>query len=340
MRPLILLACCLALLTAAAAESAPLTPVVDDAGVLRNVSSFADAPELPESEPLRLRLAVRNPYDRAVQVKLIDKTCTCLELDVASRFLLPDETTSLSAVVDNRNRSGDVRMGVTLYLSEPEFAPIEVELLWRVRPHIAVDAVPPGADPAVRPDAAWRDVYRYVANERPDEPNRLRKRIRLSCGAGEAPAEGLRVTAIDYPGSVWAFGQQTQADGSVLITGRAAGTTLPVGEFDEQVLVRTNHPQKSEIRLSFLTVINPTAGAEPIDPATTRVEPAAATPQPTPAPVPTATPAPASASPAPTAPPAPPTARPARTSPTTVLIWCGLSVVALVVLALLRRRRR
>ena len=56
-----------------------------------------------------------------------------------------------------------------------------------------------------------------MAKARPDELNRLRKRIRLSCPEGELPTGGLRVTGIDYPGTLWSFAPTTQSDGSILI---------------------------------------------------------------------------------------------------------------------------
>ena len=213
---------CFLVALAGAAETVPIAPVVDADGTLRNAATFAAGPELAESEPLHLALTVRNPHDRAVQLKLLDKTCTCLGLELQPRFLLPGASGTLAVTVENLRRSGDQRMGVTIYWTDPELAPVELELLWRVRPHVAVDVIKPGADPQRRPDAAWRDISRLTAHERPDEPQRLRKRIRLSCGDGETPADGLRIDGIDYAGRIWAFSHEAQRQPAL----RRAGVTV------------------------------------------------------------------------------------------------------------------
>jgi hypothetical protein len=234
----------------------------------RNVVDATQAPVLREVEPFIARIPVRNPHDRAVKVKLLDPTCTCATLEIAERFLLPHATTTLTIAVDNRNRSGAVRVGVSIYLTDPDLEGIEVEALWQVRASVQVDGLAPDADPARRPeDKAWHDIYRYITKVRPDEPNRLRKRIRLSCPAEELPPGGLVVEGIDYPGTIWRFTPTTQADGSILVTATALGgdAELPVGQHNEKVVVRTNHPDKRRIELEFLTYVGKDAGGKVID---------------------------------------------------------------------------
>ena len=124
-------------------------------------------------------------------------------------------------------------------------------------------------DPLKRPeDSAWRDVYRYVSKVRPDELNRLRKRIRVSSPAEETPPGGLKIEGIDYAGTLWAFAPVTQADGSILITATARNpeTEFRVADYDEPVIVRTNHPDKSRIELRFQTAVSRDAGTRAIDP--------------------------------------------------------------------------
>ena len=124
-------------------------------------------------------------------------------------------------------------------------------------------------DPLVRPaDRSWQDVYRYVSKERPDELNRLKKRIRLSCPEGEAPTGGLHITGIDYRGTLWAFAHTTQPDGSILITASARDQNAPPadGTYDETATVHTNHPDKSAIPLRFIVIIDKKAGALMTDP--------------------------------------------------------------------------
>lgn len=236
----------------------------------RNVEDPSKAPVLREIEPFVAGITVRNPYDRAVKIKLLDPTCKCATLDIAERFLLPKATTTLHIAVDNHNRSGPVRIGVSIYLTDPDLESIEVEALWQVRACVQVDVIGPGMDPTKRPeDRAWHDIYRYVTKVRPDEPNRLRKRLRLSCPPEELPAGGLQVLGIDYAGTLWRFTPTTQADGSILISATAQGgddATLASGEFKEKVVVRTNHPDKATIDLEFNTLVAKDAGQQVVDP--------------------------------------------------------------------------
>jgi hypothetical protein len=236
----------------------------------RNVADPAQAPVLREVEPFLARITVRNPHDRAVKIKLLDPTCKCATLDITDRFLLPKATTTLTVAVDNLNRSGTVRVGVSLYLTDPDLEAIEVEAFWQVRPCVQVDAIGAGMDPLKRPeDRAWHDIYRYVTKVRPDEPNRLRKRLRVSSPEGEVPEGGLKILGIDYPGTLWRFTPTAQADGSFLITATAQGgedATLPLGEYLEKVVVRTNHPAKPTFTLEFNTLVSKDAGQQAVDP--------------------------------------------------------------------------
>jgi hypothetical protein len=235
-----------------------------------NVADAEHAPLLRESEPFIATVAVRNPYDRAAKVKLLDPSCSCATLEISSTFILPHQTADLHIAVLNHDRSGPQHIGVTVFLTDPEFEAIEVNTYWTVRAAVQVDALPPSADPLARPaDKAWQDVYQYVAKARPDELNRLRKRIRLSCPPEELPAGGLKVLAIDYAGSLWRFAPTAQADGSILIlaTARDPAATAPEGELSEKVVVHTNHADKPAITLTFLSDITKDAGTTSRDPA-------------------------------------------------------------------------
>jgi hypothetical protein len=233
-----------------------------------NVASPEEAPEVRENQPFKTVISVLNPNDRAVRKKLVDSSCTCTKLDLKDDFLLPHGRTTLDVEISNKNRSGPQAVHVSVFLSDPEFQPIEIDIWWKVRAAVQVDAIGPRADPLERPaDKAWQDIYRYVANERPDELNRLRKRVRLSCPEGEVPADGLKVLGIDYPGTLWKFTPVPQANGSVLIVASARDESAPVeGEFDEKVVVRTNHPDKPEIELKFTAILSKDAGRRAIDP--------------------------------------------------------------------------
>jgi hypothetical protein len=235
-----------------------------------NVASLEAAPLLRESEPFRVTLTVANPHDRAVRVERLDTSCACGKLKLGSEFLLPYGRTTLEVEVDDRMRSGDQEVRVTAFLTDPELEPIEIVLRWKVRPAVSVDAIPPGQPPPAtgRPEAAWRDVYRYVASERPDEPQRLKKRILLACPPEETPAEGFKVLAIEYAGSLWAFDLRPLGDGRWLIvaTARDREKPMPVGRTDEAVTVRTNHPDKAAIALRFQAWIDQKAGTEQADP--------------------------------------------------------------------------
>jgi hypothetical protein len=159
-----------------------------------NVAGPEQAPTVPEIQPFKTAISVLNGNDRAVRIKLVDSTCTCTTLELRDHFLLPGARTTLDVEVPSRNRSGPQAVRVSLFLSDPELEPIEVNVWWSVRASVQVDAVPPASDPLERPaDRQWQDIYRYLATTRWDEPQTLRKRIRLSCPEGESPEGGLKV---------------------------------------------------------------------------------------------------------------------------------------------------
>ena len=98
----------------------------------RNVADASQAPILRENQPFIAQITVRNPHDRAVKVKILDPTCSCATLEIADKFLLPHGTTTLNMAVDNHNRSGPLRVGVSIYLTDVELEAIEVETFWQV----------------------------------------------------------------------------------------------------------------------------------------------------------------------------------------------------------------
>ncbi|MEK7415864.1 MAG: DUF1573 domain-containing protein [Planctomycetota bacterium] len=236
-----------------------------------NVASEELAPVIPEGKLFHAVITVKNPHDRAIKISKIDSTCTCAKLEIASKFLIPGETTTLAVDVETNRRSGPQHVQITLYVSDFELEPIEVMSWWNVRPAVTVDAIERGKSPLERPaDNGWRDIYRYVSHERPDEAPRLTKRIRLSSPPEDSPQGGLRVEGIDYTGKLWTFTSADQGNGSILITATATARDekglLPQGAFVETVTVRTNHPNKLKIELHFEATIDYDAGRAAKDP--------------------------------------------------------------------------
>ncbi len=224
-------------------------------------------PVLDENQPYRTQVTVRNPYDRAVRIERLDSTCTCTHLKADRTLILPGDSATLSVEIDNNGKSGHQLVTTSVYLSDPEFEPIDVALAWTVRGAVTVDALPPRADPRERPeDRAWRDIARFLAHERPDEQNRLLKRVRL--GSDLPPPGGLQVLEVVYPGTIWSFTTENLGNGAWLVTGKARNpdATGPEGSFDETVTVRTNHPMKPTVSLTFSTILDRKAGSQPIDP--------------------------------------------------------------------------
>lgn len=238
-----------------AAAVAPGTPAPV---VNANCAGPEQAPTVREGQVFHAAIPIVNPYDKAVRVRLLDASCSCATLTLQDHFLLPKARTTLLMDVETSNRSGPQDLHVSLYVTDPDLEPIEVSAWWRVQAMIQVDSLPPGTPATQRPDdRAWQDIYRYVVQERPDEPMRLHKRIRLSCPAGEVPAGGLQITGIDYAGTLWQFTPKAQADGSwlILATARPGVDVLPVGAFHETATVHTNHPGKPSIVLHFDSTI-------------------------------------------------------------------------------------
>lgn len=233
-----------------------------------NIATGMTPPVFAETVPFTTVITVQNPYDKAVRITEIDSTCTCARQDLGTRFLLPKATTTLDLEVDNANRSGQERLGITLYLSDPALEPIEVVALWEVRAHVQVDSLTGQTDTLTRPPRAFRDVYRYPSKVRPDELHKLGKRIRISSPEGQVPEGGLTITAIDCPSDLLRFTQTTQADGSILLemTGNPEAKDVKEGVSEITVTLRTNHPQKAEIPLVFTQYIGKDAGQVVFDP--------------------------------------------------------------------------
>ena len=232
-----------------------------------NVPGPDQAPTVPEHQPFHTVVTLRNPYDRAVRIERIDSTCTCTHLVSDRTMLLPHGTASVTVEVDNRNKSDLQHITASVFVTDPEFEPIDIQLYWRVMAAVTIDAIAIGTDPLNRPaDKAWRDVVRYVAHERPDELNRLRKTIRL--GSENPPAEGLKILGIEYPGTLWRFVPVDQGNGSWRITATAADpeAQVPEGTRDETITIRTNHPDKPVITLNLVTMLDRNTDSQTIDP--------------------------------------------------------------------------
>jgi hypothetical protein len=259
-RLLLVLCCLLAAACGGAAE-------VENA----NVAPGLAGPVMAEDQPFVADITVRNPHDRAVRVERLDSTCTCTRREIADTLILPRGTTRLHVTVDNTNRSGDRSVGVTVFLTDPDLDPIEVSCRWVVRPTVAIDSLPvTQKDTRQRPEnRGFQDIYRYVVHERPDEPNRLRKRLRLFSPPEEAPVGGLAILGIDYLGEIWAFTPRQQDDGSWLVVASAKGgenAVLTEQTKSETVVIRTNHPRKPRLELLFETDLDTGAGRETRDP--------------------------------------------------------------------------
>lgn len=257
------LVCCLAGVLAAAVPAQP--PV--SGPINTNVADPAHPPIFSESQPFSAQITVQNPYDKAVRVSDIDTTCACSVFELESHFLLPFATTTLTVQVDNANRSDRERLGVSLYLSDPDLDPIEIVAFWQVRAHIAVDSHLHHTDLTTRPPRAFRDVYRYPSKSRPDELHRLNRQIRLFSPPDEVPAGGLRVERIEAPGPIWTMTAVPQSDGSVVLEAAGqAGATPPEGVSDETIVIHTNHPQKPRIELVFTQYVGLDSGQVVFDP--------------------------------------------------------------------------
>jgi len=230
-----------------------------------NVAGPETAPVYAEHVPFATTVQIRNPHDRAVKIERLDATCSCMHLEVTDQFILPHQTTVMQIRVDNANRSGPQRMGVSVYLTDPDLEAIDVQVWWKVTPDVAVDAIAPRSEiTTARPtDIAWRDIYKFVANERPDELNRLSKRMRL-----ESTLPDFTVTSIDYVGAVWALTPAKQSDGSWIITAVAKNPAVELPEklYEELATVHTNHPLKSAIQVQFVANITRKAGSKAFDP--------------------------------------------------------------------------
>lgn len=235
-----------------------------------NVADPKDAPTFREKDPFTARITVRNPHDRAVRVGHMDSTCTCVKRVLRDSFILPNATTVLDITVDNRNRSGLQAQNVSVYLSDPDLEPIEVWMHWKVQPHVAVDGLPHDQqDTRARPaKKAWQDVYQFTQALRPDELHRLEKRIRLESPAPETPEGGFQILGVDYDGPLWRFAPVRQDDGSWLITATAkdAQASVPERVYNETAVVRTNHPDKARIELTFKVMVDKNAHEKTFDP--------------------------------------------------------------------------
>lgn len=217
-------------------------------------------PELPEHMPFTDTMTVTNPYARAVRIGVIDTSCSCDRLEIADRFLIPGETTTLSVHVDNSNRSGPASHRFWLYVTDSAYPPITLEAHWQVIPDVAVDVIPPNAPLDERPDQAYRDIYQLISSIRPDEPHRLRKVLRVWSPA-ELP-DGLQIAVEQEPDTLWEVTTRRQDDHSLLVIARGRDDLedLAKGAYSETITLVTNHPHKQRIELQFNTASDTEAG--------------------------------------------------------------------------------
>jgi len=228
-----------------------------------NARSLAELPVVTEDQVFRTVFTLRNPYDRAVRVDLIDRDCACLELELSERFLLPHEEATMTFAVENSNTSGIRKHRVWLHLTDPDLEPIAIHMRWRVRPHVTVDILPEGGPYDRRPDDRQRrDVYLFVEEVRPDEAQRLQKVILVQSPEGSAPEGGLVIERIEHDSAIWQFELQPIDERSVRVvaTAKDPEATLPDGEHEDVAVLHSNHPRKAEIPLHFRVVASEEAG--------------------------------------------------------------------------------
>ena len=230
-----------------------------------------DIPVVTEDVIHHGQVVIRNPIDRAVRISVVDVSCSCISATPVQQVLLPSGTAAIDIALSKHQRRSGLRTG-TIYVqfTDPTAEQVLVELSWYVIPYVTVDVLLPGVSSATRPEAAARDVYLFRNEVRPDEPNRLRRRLLVGSPAEQAPPGGLQITGVEYQGPLWAFTTERQADGTWLVHARAKDedADLPLGSYREQAILLTNHPQRPRIALYFETEVQTDAGRhrQPLDP--------------------------------------------------------------------------
>lgn len=238
--------------------STPLLHAADDGARPDTAADDDGLSVLREHQEFEKIFTVTNHYERAVKVEKTDVSCSCIRLELGAKFLLPGESTTLDVKVSNERTSGVRNYRVWLYLTDPEYAPLEIQTSWRVKEDIAVDLIK--SNPKQRPDdKRYRDIYRYIAHVRPDEHKRLRKYIRLS--TPDTLNDGLQITPA-YDGAIWKFETRTLDPHTVLLIATAKDDSQPMkpGLYSEHVTLNSNHPHKRQFSLEFNTNIDPNAG--------------------------------------------------------------------------------
>lgn len=238
-----------------------------DPGIVVYPASDDELQTVREGNVFTAAIPIRNPYDRAVRIIRKESTCVCNTLETEKDFLLPGESTTLHFAVPNERISGRGSQIVWLYLSDPDFEPIEVRIRWLVEATVAVDLLPPNQREIKRPDdVLWRDIYRLESVERPEDGSKLQKNMLLSTSVTETPEGGFAILGIDYAGSLWTFTTRKVNDQQSLVMLRAAdpNAVMPQGTFEETFTIRTNHPDKAAIVIELGTMIDPEAG-KPVD---------------------------------------------------------------------------
>ncbi len=216
-------------------------------------------PRLREGRRLSVDFTITNPYDRAVRVKRLFSTCVCFKLTVDQRFLLPHAEATISVAIDNSNTSGLQTQRIYVEFTDRRLEMITRTLQWMVVPDVAVDSIPPSGPFDRRPEKAIRrNVYLFTSHERPDELHRLEEIIMVTSPPLTRPAGGLKVTGLEYDGSLWNWQQRQIDPGTVLIVGRAANPDAErePAVLKEKLIVHTNHPRKAKIELRIYTALD------------------------------------------------------------------------------------
>ena len=108
----------------------------------------------------------------------------------------------------------------------------------------------------------WRDIYRLESAKRPDQAATMQKNLLISTVPAEMPEGGLKVLKAEYGGSIWKVSIRQVDDLHTFVFLRPADpeAILPQGDFEEKLVLTTNHSGKPTIEIEVGTRIDPNAG--------------------------------------------------------------------------------
>jgi hypothetical protein len=241
----VILTLCAAILPAvlAGAADAKAPKVVVDEPIV-------DAGKVDSGARLALDFAIRNEGDAPLEITDVKPACGCTVAEY-DRVIAPGATGAVHAVVDTTNFAGAFSKSITVFTNDPETPKLQLAVRAEIEPYLFVQPgfarfiQPQGSAPGEVKEIIWTksfDDLKILELQSPYPYLTVSQRK----AEGDEPREG-------GTGPQW------------VVTLRFDYEAAPVGTLADWVVIKTNHPRQSEIRIPVSGFVRPMIAVTPAE---------------------------------------------------------------------------